>query len=172
MKGRTEAVRRARPNASRLVAASRLSPPPPVHTRRSANPPISRTPARSTTYTRALIRCASSQAPARGANLSHQESSTVGGLPRASTVTPSGLLAFGGLFFRGAMRRGRQADGALRACYSANLLSFPIGAPLLSKNLLPFAELGFPLTVSQAPQFVFPVPEVALRPLESTSSAV
>jgi hypothetical protein len=49
----------------RLVVASRLSPPPPVHTRRSAKPPISQTPARSTTCARALIRPASSQAPAR-----------------------------------------------------------------------------------------------------------
>ena len=51
----------------RLVAASRLSPPPPVHTRRSARPPISPTPARSTTCARGLIRPASSQRPTRGA---------------------------------------------------------------------------------------------------------
>lgn len=50
-----------------LVVASRLSPPPLVHTRRPGNPPISGTHARSTTCTRPLIKPASSQAPARGA---------------------------------------------------------------------------------------------------------
>ena len=76
-------------NPVRLVVASRLSPPRLVHTRRSGKPPISRTPARSTTCARAIIRPASSQAPARGAPArleTHRER------PELLSVEPAGAM--------------------------------------------------------------------------------
>ena len=71
-----------RGSITELVAASRLSPPPLVHTRSSGKPPDSRDPCE-TQHLRPppLIRPASSQAPARGAILGRMGTRTLRPFP-------------------------------------------------------------------------------------------